>query len=199
MTTSNHYFSRNNHFISFSLTDQIAQSVRILLDVGSELRVEHRSWTHNSRTIRLVLVYLRDRHAEPYGGIPLIHNFHLRSGALFLAPFDPNESQTTWTWLEEESARNNHAYPHEAPAAGAHDDPFWGAATWPVLLPAPTFEWALPAIRALIPGVAPQPRRSRWLSSLAVTVDSSVTRTVDFLAVQLFSTFSLLIERCWCF
>ena len=49
------YFSRNRHYIDFDVETQSAQSIRILLEPGNEFRVGHRSYTHNSRPLRLVL------------------------------------------------------------------------------------------------------------------------------------------------
>ena len=88
---------------------QNAQSVRILLEPGNELRVGHRSYTHNSRPIRFVLLFLRGQYCRPHGAIHVWHNFNLPRGELFLVPFDPLQPYTTWTWLEQESRRNDQA------------------------------------------------------------------------------------------
>ena len=83
------YFSRNNYYIDFKVATQNAQSIRILLEPGRELRVGHRSYTHNSRFMRMFLQYLCGLFCQPPLVIRLNRNFNLPTGALFIVLFYP--------------------------------------------------------------------------------------------------------------
>ena len=143
MSTQAIYYTHNRHFINFDIKRQDSYSYQILLDTGTELRIQNSGWGQNSYDSRLVLHYLCGNYSIPNGGIRVYHNFNLPDGDLFLVPFDPFQMHVTWKWLEEESTRNDHAgQPLMYHGTYAHVEPPWGAASWPANPPTATFEEA---------------------------------------------------------
>ena len=142
-------FCHNRYFIRFETAQQDVYDIRVLLDKKTEFRIGNSSWDIDSRGTRLVFVFLRYPWREPNGGIYVCHNFNLPNGRLYLVPYDPDQSQVTWSWLEKESARNDRTdYLAAHPAANAHVESPWDATAWPAEPHSATLEEVLPEIRA---------------------------------------------------